>query len=73
MDAVYFGKLCWFTPCTGSGPWVQADLENGLFSGGNGNNPANDGNSSDVRHRAGEEQRDHDLRDQGRQRATPAA
>ena len=46
MDAVYFGKLCWFTPCTGSGPWVQADLENGLFSGGNGNNPANDGNSS---------------------------
>jgi hypothetical protein len=46
MDAVYFGKLCWFTPCTGSGPWVQADLENGLFSGGNGNNPGNDGNSS---------------------------
>jgi non-reducing end alpha-L-arabinofuranosidase len=46
MDAVYFGKLCWFTPCTGSGPWVQADLENGLFSGGNGNNTANDGNSS---------------------------
>src|SRR6201984_2666820 len=32
MDAVYFGKLCWFTPCTGSGPWVQADLENRLVS-----------------------------------------
>jgi non-reducing end alpha-L-arabinofuranosidase len=46
MDAVYFGTLCWFAPCTGSGPWVQADLENGLFSGGNGNNPNNDGNSS---------------------------
>jgi hypothetical protein len=46
MDAVYFGKLCWFTPCTGAGPWVQADLENGLFGGGNGNNPGNDGNSS---------------------------
>src|SRR5690242_663024 len=41
MDAVYFGTLCWFTPCNGSGPWVQADLENGLFAGGNGNNPSN--------------------------------
>ena len=46
MDAVYFGTLCWFGPCTGSGPWVQADLENGLFSGGNGNNPNNQGNKS---------------------------
>jgi len=46
MDAINFGTECWFAPCTGAGPWVQADLENGLFSGGNGNNPANDGNSS---------------------------
>jgi hypothetical protein len=46
MDAVYFGTLCWFGPCTGHGPWVQADLENGLFSGGNGNNPNNQGNTS---------------------------
>jgi len=46
MDAVYFGTLCWFSPCTGRGPWVQADLENGLFAGGNGNNPANQGNTS---------------------------
>ncbi|MGH7733553.1 MAG: arabinofuranosidase catalytic domain-containing protein, partial [Gemmatimonadales bacterium] len=46
MDAVYFGKLCWFTPCTGSGPWVQADLENGLFAGANGSDPGNRGNSS---------------------------
>jgi hypothetical protein len=46
MDAVYFGTLCWFGPCSGSGPWVQADLENGLFSGGNGNNPNNHGNNS---------------------------
>jgi hypothetical protein len=46
MDAVYFGTLCWFGPCNGSGPWVQADLENGLFSGGNGNNPSNAGNKS---------------------------
>src|SRR6266702_1943986 len=46
MDAVYFGTLCWFGPCNGFGPWVQADLENGLFSGGNGNNPSNAGNKS---------------------------
>jgi hypothetical protein len=38
MDAVYFGSLCWFTPCTGSGPWVMADLEDGLFAGGDGSN-----------------------------------
>ncbi len=33
MDAIYFGASCWFAPtaCNGSGPWVQADLENGLF------------------------------------------
>jgi hypothetical protein len=46
MDAVYFGNLCWFTPCGGSGPWVEADMENGLFSGGNGSDPGNKGNSS---------------------------
>ena len=28
------------------GPWVQADLENGLFAGGNGSDPANKGNSA---------------------------
>ncbi len=34
MDAIYFGTSCWFGGCTGTGPWVQADLEWGLFSGG---------------------------------------
>jgi hypothetical protein len=34
MDAINFGKQCWFGGCTGSGPWVQADLEWGLYSGG---------------------------------------
>ena len=46
MDAINFGTECWFSPCTGSGPWVQADLENGLFSGGNGSDTGNKGNSS---------------------------
>jgi hypothetical protein len=48
MDAVNLGTACYFTPCTGSGPWVEADMENGLFSGGNGADTANDGNSSDF-------------------------
>jgi len=34
MDAIYFGTGCWFGECSGSGPWVQADLEWGLFPGG---------------------------------------
>jgi hypothetical protein len=37
MDAVYFGNRCEHPPCTGSGPWISADLENGLFQG-NGSN-----------------------------------
>lgn len=34
MNAIYFGTSCWFGGCEGGGPWVQADLENGLFAGG---------------------------------------
>ncbi|MGC4767384.1 arabinofuranosidase catalytic domain-containing protein [Micromonospora sp. DT44] len=34
MDAIYFGTSCWFGGCSGSGPWVQADLEYGLYPGG---------------------------------------
>jgi hypothetical protein len=37
MDAVYFGNRCEHPPCNGSGPWISADLENGLFQG-NGSN-----------------------------------
>lgn len=48
MDAVYLGKLCWFTPCSGSGPWVMADLENGLFAGGNGSNSNNTSMTSEF-------------------------
>jgi hypothetical protein len=45
MDAINFGTECWFSPCAG-GPRVQADLENGLFAGGNGSWTANTGNTS---------------------------
>jgi hypothetical protein len=48
MDAVNFGTECWFPPCSSPGPWVQADLEWGLFAGGNGSNLNNKGNSSDF-------------------------
>jgi hypothetical protein len=34
MDAINFSTSCWFGGCSGTGPWVQADLEDGLFSGG---------------------------------------
>jgi hypothetical protein len=41
METIYLGKMCWFGPCSGSGPWVFADLENGLFTGANGSNTNN--------------------------------
>jgi hypothetical protein len=43
MDAINFGTECWFGSCTSSGPWVQSDIENGLFSGG-----SSSWNSSDL-------------------------
>ncbi len=36
MDAINFGTECWFSPCYGKGPWVQADMENGLFQSDTG-------------------------------------
>jgi hypothetical protein len=45
MDAVYLGLRCHNPPCTGAGPWVAADLENGLYQG-SGNNPGDLGNAS---------------------------
>jgi hypothetical protein len=46
MDAIYFGTLCWFAPCNGAGPWIMADLENGLFQSNTGGSQstANTGN-----------------------------
>ncbi|WP_329018935.1 arabinofuranosidase catalytic domain-containing protein [Streptomyces sp. NBC_01601] len=46
MDAVSIATTCYFAPCTGDGPWVEADLENGMFQGDNGSNLANRGNNS---------------------------
>ncbi len=48
MDAINFGTECWFSPCFGAGPWVQADLENGLFQSNDGfsKNTSNTGNTA---------------------------
>ncbi|KNG44715.1 arabinofuranosidase/B-xylosidase precursor [Stemphylium lycopersici] len=41
MEAIYFGDNTVWGSGAGSGPWIMADLENGLFSGANPkNNPA---------------------------------
>ncbi|PYC79542.1 alpha-L-arabinofuranosidase [Streptomyces tateyamensis] len=43
MEALYFGNATYWDTGAGNGPWVMADLENGLFSGSNVNsqNPNN--------------------------------
>lgn len=33
MEAIYFGNNTFWGSGTGDGPWIMADLENGLFSG----------------------------------------
>ncbi len=40
MNAIEWGTACWFGGCTGSGPWVEADLENGMYSTNRGPNNA---------------------------------
>ena len=42
MEAIYFGNIKVWGYGTGNGPWVMADLENGLFSGVNAGFNAND-------------------------------
>jgi non-reducing end alpha-L-arabinofuranosidase len=34
IDAIYFGTICWWKACSGTGPWVQADFEGGIYPGG---------------------------------------
>ena len=46
MDALNLSTLCGtYTPCAGPGPWVGADLENGVFLA-NGRNTSNTGNDT---------------------------
>ena len=46
MNAIEWGTACWFGGCTGTGPWVEADLENGMYSTNTGSNK--DPNNSGV-------------------------
>jgi hypothetical protein len=41
MEAVYWGTCPWWGKGLGSGPWVMADLENGLWAGSDRVNPDN--------------------------------
>jgi hypothetical protein len=42
MEAIYFGNSRTWGSGSGNGPWVMADLENGLFSGVNAGNNSGD-------------------------------
>ena len=46
MEAIYFGNIKVWGYGTGSGPWIMADLENGLYSGENAGYNANDPTTS---------------------------
>jgi len=45
MNAIEWGTACWFGNCVGTGPWVEADLENGMYHTNTGSNkdPNNQG------------------------------
>ena len=42
QEAIYFGNNTFWGEGAGSGPWIMADLENGLFSGSNPGENDND-------------------------------
>ena len=48
MEAIYFGNIKVWGYGAGNGPWVMADLENGLFSGVNQHHNADDPPSTTV-------------------------
>jgi hypothetical protein len=48
MEAIYFGNNTSWGRGNGNGPWVMADLENGLFAGTNGVNNGNTPLTSDY-------------------------
>ncbi|HEY3953680.1 MAG TPA: arabinofuranosidase catalytic domain-containing protein, partial [Streptosporangiaceae bacterium] len=47
MDTLNLSLGC-TAPCTGTGPWVEADMENGVYMGGDGSNPANTADNADF-------------------------
>ena len=69
MDALNFSTITAWGTGAGSGPWVMADLEYGVFAQGN-NEQESERSDPDgpVRHRRPEEQRHDGVRAQGRRR-----
>jgi hypothetical protein len=47
MEAIYFGSIKVWGYGTGNGPWIMADMENGLYSGVNAGYNSNDPSISD--------------------------
>jgi hypothetical protein len=47
MDAVNLTAYCEFSPCSGPGPWVEADMENGQYVSGDGSNPNDTSNDNE--------------------------
>jgi hypothetical protein len=41
MNAIYYGTDCWTQNCSGPGPWVGGDIENGMYFSNTGANPSN--------------------------------
>ena len=73
MNAIYYGTDCWTQNCTGTGPWVGGDLENGMYFSNTGANPTSISREGHVRLRVGEEQRHDQLHPEVRQRAVRRA
>ncbi|CAH0042839.1 unnamed protein product, partial [Clonostachys rhizophaga] len=48
METIYFGSCSWWGSGDGEGPWIMADLENGLFSG---LSPSNNPGDPTISHR----------------------
>ena len=40
MNAIYYGTDCWTQNCSGPGPWVGGDIENGMYFSNTGANPS---------------------------------
>src|SRR5260370_37056912 len=40
MNAIYYGTACWTGGCSGTGPWVGGDVENGMNFSNTGPNPS---------------------------------
>ena len=51
MEAIYFGNIKVWGFGSGNGPWIMADMENGLYSGSAPGLNANDPTTTPVHHR----------------------